>query len=134
MSSAPTLACAGCAWCVSYANMAHVRLCTTSVTKSPKCAYTCARDPLHPPHLFQQNNHRRHQVISKGGTDRKILGQTVTKEDQLKLSVAITVPMLWFSSAGGAVFWVVGASLCLIGGHAALMPTPEESDPLAGLV
>lgn len=74
------------------------------------------------------------KLIKSGGTERKILGRVVSKDDQLKLSAAITIPLLWFSAAGGTVFWVVGASLCIVGGHAVLMPTPEESDPLAGLV
>jgi len=46
----------------------------------------------------------------------------------------ITIPLLWISSAGGTVFWIVGASLCIILAHAAMMPVPGADNPLNDLL
>lgn len=72
------------------------------------------------------------QAILYDRKDRVIMGKTLTKDDQLKLAGVVTLPMLWFSAAGGTIFWVVGASLCVMLVHAALLPVP--GDILADLI
>ena len=67
------------------------------------------------------------QYIYYDRKDRVILGQTITKDSQVQLAMFITIPLLWFSSAGSAVFWVIGASLVVIMGHSMLLPVPSES-------
>eukprot|EP00041_Stephanoeca_diplocostata_P007182 m.99614 g.99614 ORF g.99614 m.99614 type:complete len:148 (-) comp16768_c0_seq1:276-719(-) len=65
-------------------------------------------------------------VATRGGGDRTILGKTFTREEQLKSAALLTIPLLWISGAGGAFFWVLGATGVLVVGHAALIPVEDE--------
>ena len=54
-------------------------------------------------------------------------GQTIKKDSQVQLAMFVTIPLLWFSAAGSAVFWVIGASLVIVMGHSMMLPIPSES-------
>jgi len=67
------------------------------------------------------------QYIYYERKDRVILGQTIKKDSQVQLAMFVTIPLLWFSAAGSAVFWVIGASLVIVMGHSMMLPIPSES-------
>ncbi|KAM6968216.1 prenylated Rab acceptor protein 1 [Aplochiton taeniatus] len=48
-----------------------------------------------------------------------ILGKELTVPHQLSLAGAVSLPVFWLAGAGAAVFWVLGATLFVIGSHAA---------------
>lgn len=48
-----------------------------------------------------------------------LLGRELTMPQQYLLVAACSMPVLWLVGAGAAVFWTLGASLSLIGLHAA---------------
>ncbi|XP_057689292.1 prenylated Rab acceptor protein 1 [Corythoichthys intestinalis] len=48
-----------------------------------------------------------------------ILGKEMTYPHQMGLAGAISLPVFWIAGAGAAVFWVLGATLFVIGTHAA---------------
>lgn len=48
-----------------------------------------------------------------------VLGKELTMPHQMSLAGAISLPVFWLAGAGAAVFWVLGATLFVIGSHAA---------------
>ncbi|XP_061631644.1 prenylated Rab acceptor protein 1 [Phyllopteryx taeniolatus] len=56
-----------------------------------------------------------------------ILGKELTMPHQMSLAGAISLPIFWLAGAGAAVFWVLGATLFVIGSHAAFREL-ESSD------
>ncbi|GBC03303.1 hypothetical protein RclHR1_05060006 [Rhizophagus clarus] len=57
-----------------------------------------------------------------------VFGQYVLTQKQLYSGlIIISIPLLWISSAGSTVFWIVGASATLILGHAALLEPGVDS-------
>uniref|UniRef100_A0A3B3UFZ0 PRA1 family protein n=1 Tax=Poecilia latipinna TaxID=48699 RepID=A0A3B3UFZ0_9TELE len=48
-----------------------------------------------------------------------VLGKELTVPHQMSLAGAISLPVFWLAGAGAAVFWVFGATLFVIGSHAA---------------
>ncbi|XP_030248746.1 prenylated Rab acceptor protein 1 [Sparus aurata] len=48
-----------------------------------------------------------------------ILGKELTVPHQMSLAGAVSLPVFWLAGAGAAVFWVLGATLFVIGSHAA---------------
>ncbi|XP_054904120.1 prenylated Rab acceptor protein 1 [Poeciliopsis prolifica] len=48
-----------------------------------------------------------------------ILGKELTVPHQMGLAGAVSLPVFWLAGAGAAVFWVFGATLFVIGSHAA---------------
>jgi hypothetical protein len=69
-------------------------------------------------------------LIVKGGGERKIAGYTMSRDDQLKLCAGMTLPLLYMSGATGTLFWVVGATLLIVLGHAAVMPLGDDADTI----
>ncbi|KAI9146461.1 hypothetical protein BKA69DRAFT_1044814 [Paraphysoderma sedebokerense] len=51
---------------------------------------------------------------------------SLTQKQMYGYLVVISIPLLWFSSAGSAVFWIIGASAIIILSHAALLEPPVE--------
>ncbi|CAL8340549.1 prenylated Rab acceptor protein 1 [Gadus morhua] len=47
-----------------------------------------------------------------------ILGRELNVPHQLGLAGAVSLPVFWLAGAGAAVFWVLGATLFVIGSHA----------------
>jgi len=43
----------------------------------------------------------------------------------------IATPLLFIAGAGAALFWTLGVTATLIGGHASLRQAPETPDPFA---
>ncbi|XP_061919869.1 prenylated Rab acceptor protein 1-like [Entelurus aequoreus] len=56
-----------------------------------------------------------------------ILGKELTVPHQMSLAGAVSLPVFWLAGAGAAVFWVLGATLFVIGSHAAFREL-EPSD------
>ncbi|KAM9512486.1 prenylated Rab acceptor protein 1 isoform 8-T10 [Salvelinus alpinus] len=48
-----------------------------------------------------------------------VFGKEVTGPHQLSLAGAVSFPVFWLAGAGAAVFWVLGATMFVIGSHAA---------------
>nr|XP_029484034.1 prenylated Rab acceptor protein 1-like isoform X4 [Oncorhynchus nerka] len=48
-----------------------------------------------------------------------VFGKEVTGPHQLGLAGAVSFPVFWLAGAGAAVFWVLGATMFVIGSHAA---------------
>ncbi|XP_069738892.1 LOW QUALITY PROTEIN: prenylated Rab acceptor protein 1 [Phaenicophaeus curvirostris] len=58
-----------------------------------------------------------------------LLGRELSPVQQQFLAGGAALPLLWLGGGGAALFWVLGATLVLIGAHAALrVPDPPESD------
>ncbi|XP_058876454.1 prenylated Rab acceptor protein 1-like isoform X1 [Acipenser ruthenus] len=47
-----------------------------------------------------------------------LLGREVTPAHQYGLASGVSFPFFWLAGAGSAVFWVLGATIVLIGSHA----------------
>uniref|UniRef100_A0A3P8SQP7 PRA1 family protein n=1 Tax=Amphiprion percula TaxID=161767 RepID=A0A3P8SQP7_AMPPE len=56
-----------------------------------------------------------------------VLGKELTVPHQMSLAGAVSLPVFWLAGAGAAVFWVLGATLFVIGSHAAFREL-ETSD------
>lgn len=56
-----------------------------------------------------------------------LLGKELTVPHQMSLAGAVSLPVFWLAGAGAAVFWVLGATLFVIGTHAAFREL-EPSD------
>ena len=52
----------------------------------------------------------------------------VTQKSLYTALFVIGIPLLWFASPLGTIFWIVGASGILIVGHASLMEPGIESE------
>uniref|UniRef100_A0A3Q3XDT4 PRA1 family protein n=1 Tax=Mola mola TaxID=94237 RepID=A0A3Q3XDT4_MOLML len=48
-----------------------------------------------------------------------VFGKELTVPHQMSLAGAVSLPVFWLAGAGAAVFWVLGATLFVIGSHAA---------------
>merc|ERR1711892_1223217 len=77
---------------------------------------------------------------SKNG-DRKlaIAGREVSLAQQYGLIALCSIPFFLWAGAGGVVFWVLGASMFFITGHAAFynydaLDVPEDQEPLVGAI
>ncbi|KXS17630.1 hypothetical protein M427DRAFT_30416 [Gonapodya prolifera JEL478] len=59
-----------------------------------------------------------------------ILGRPIVlTQQQAWIGLAlISIPLLWISSAGSAIFWLLGAASIVVGSHAALLEPPIETD------
>jgi len=69
-------------------------------------------------------------LVNKFGPTEPIeIGNTVITQKLLYTTLfVIGVPLLWIASPFSTIFWIVGASSCLILGHAALMEPGVESE------
>jgi hypothetical protein len=57
-----------------------------------------------------------------------VFGQYVLTQKQLYSGlIIISIPLLWISSLGSTIFWIVGASATMILGHAALLEPGVDS-------
>ncbi|CAL9705510.1 unnamed protein product [Knipowitschia caucasica] len=56
-----------------------------------------------------------------------IMGRELAMPHQMGLAGAVSLPVFWLAGAGAAVFWVLGATLFVIGSHAAFREV-EASD------
>ncbi|CAG8580208.1 16265_t:CDS:2 [Dentiscutata erythropus] len=52
--------------------------------------------------------------------------RTITQKQLYTGLFGISVPLLWISSAGSTIFWIIGASATLVIGHAALLEPGVE--------
>ncbi|XP_044540403.1 prenylated Rab acceptor protein 1-like [Gracilinanus agilis] len=57
--------------------------------------------------------------LSLGNPSLSPPGREVTPAHQYGLAGGISFPFFWLAGAGSAVFWVLGATLVVIGSHAA---------------
>merc|ERR1711972_819253 len=78
---------------------------------------------------------------SSRNADRKlsIAGHEVSLFHQYGLIALCSIPFFLWAGAGGAVFWVLGASMFFITGHAAFynydaLDVPEDQEPLTGTI
>ncbi|KAJ3372607.1 hypothetical protein GGF31_001627 [Allomyces arbusculus] len=55
-----------------------------------------------------------------------VFGQELSTTQVNSYLAILTIPLLWLGSAGSTVFWIVGASGLVIGGHAAMLEPPVE--------
>ncbi len=62
------------------------------------------------------------------GQSSTFLGAQVTPTQAYGIVGILSIPLLWISGAGSAVFWIIGAASVLIGGHAACLEPPIESE------
>ncbi|KAI9218452.1 PRA1 family protein-domain-containing protein [Blastocladiella britannica] len=67
-----------------------------------------------------------HVVNSAGSPTITILGSTLSTAQANTYLALLSLPLLWLGSAGSTVFWIVGVSVVLIGGHAAALEPPVE--------
>ncbi|XP_067935454.1 prenylated Rab acceptor protein 1-like [Watersipora subatra] len=67
-------------------------------------------------------------VKSQSQQNVKLFGRELTPSQQYAAIGVSSVPLLWLSGAGGAVFWILGASIFLIGLHAVFYKRLDESD------
>lgn len=56
-----------------------------------------------------------------------IMGKELAVPHQMSLAGAVSLPVFWLAGAGAAVFWILGATLFVIGSHAAFREV-EGSD------
>jgi len=56
-----------------------------------------------------------------------VLGKEMQVPHQAGLAGAVSLPVFWLAGAGAAVFWILGATLFVIGSHAAFREVEGES-------
>ncbi|KJE92566.1 hypothetical protein CAOG_08709 [Capsaspora owczarzaki ATCC 30864] len=66
-------------------------------------------------------------IALRQGRPLHVGGKEYTSRDLYMAVATVSIPLLFFASAGSAVFWVLGASIFVIVGHAVFM----EIDPAA---
>merc|ERR1711892_1342676 len=77
---------------------------------------------------------------SKNGEKKlAIAGREVSLAQQYGLIALCSIPFFLWAGAGGVVFWVLGASMFFITGHAAFynydaLDVPEDQEPLVGAI
>jgi len=59
----------------------------------------------------------------------KIAGKELTVAQQYGAVGAMSFPLFWLAGAGGAVFWVIGASFFTIMLHASMYALEDEAEP-----
>ncbi|RUS23801.1 hypothetical protein BC938DRAFT_474600, partial [Jimgerdemannia flammicorona] len=75
------------------------------------------------------------QFISKQGSEPLVFGGTIITSAQMYAGlIGLSIPLLWISSAGSTVFWIIGAAAVIIGGHAAFLEPSIEGDFTSGSV
>lgn len=62
----------------------------------------------------------------KEGKTVHIGGHTFTPKDQGVVAACISIPLLFFASAGTVIFWVIGLTFSVVGAHATMMQIPNE--------
>jgi len=62
----------------------------------------------------------------KEGKTLQIGGHTFTPKDQAVVCACISLPLLFFASAGTVIFWVIGLTCSVVGVHASMMQLPNE--------
>lgn len=62
----------------------------------------------------------------KEGKTVKIAGHEFTPKDQAMICACISLPLLFFASAGTVIFWVIGLTCSVVGIHASMMQLPNE--------
>jgi len=62
----------------------------------------------------------------KEGKTLHVGGHTFTPKDQAVICGCISLPLLFFASAGTVIFWVIGLTASLVGVHASMMALPNE--------
>jgi len=71
-------------------------------------------------------------VVSKHeGQNLVIGGKEIPAKYRYALVGVIATPLLFIAGAGAALFWTLGVTATLIGGHASLRQAPETPDPFA---
>jgi len=66
-------------------------------------------------------------VKAQNKQNMRVMGRELTPSQQYAAIGAASFPLLWLSGAGGAVFWILGASLVLIGLHAVFYRRLDEN-------
>jgi len=57
-----------------------------------------------------------------------VFQQYVLTQKQLYTGlIVVSIPLLWISSVGSTIFWIVGASATLVLGHASLLESGVDS-------
>ncbi|NP_001084542.1 Rab acceptor 1 (prenylated) S homeolog [Xenopus laevis] len=59
-----------------------------------------------------------------------LFGRELSTANQYGLAGAVSFPFLWLAGAGAAVFWIIGATLVVIGSHASFHELEGESEEL----
>jgi len=71
-------------------------------------------------------------VVSKHeGQQLVIGGKTIPPQFRYALVGLISFPLLFIAGVGAALFWTLGVTATLIGGHASFRLAPETPDPFA---
>jgi len=70
-------------------------------------------------------------VSKHEGQTLKIGGKEIPSKYRYALVGAISTPLLFIAGAGAALFWTLGVTATLIGGHASFRNAPETPDPFA---
>jgi len=68
-----------------------------------------------------------YHFVSNMQQDLRLGTVTLNQKQLYGYLTIVAIPLLWFSSLGGAVFWILGASGIIILSHAALLEPPVES-------
>uniref|UniRef100_A0A8C5RA05 PRA1 family protein n=1 Tax=Leptobrachium leishanense TaxID=445787 RepID=A0A8C5RA05_9ANUR len=59
-----------------------------------------------------------------------MFGRELTMANQYGIAGAVSFPFFWLAGAGAAVFWVLGATLVVIGSHAAFHEVEGDVEEL----
>jgi len=70
-------------------------------------------------------------VSKHEGQTLQIAGKEVPAKFRYALVGVISTPLLFIAGAGAALFWTLGVTATLIGGHASFREAPETPDPFA---
>jgi len=62
----------------------------------------------------------------KEGQTLTVAGHTFTPKDQAMVCACISLPLLFFASAGTVIFWIIGLTCSVVGIHATMMQIPNE--------
>ncbi|OZJ06146.1 hypothetical protein BZG36_00969 [Bifiguratus adelaidae] len=73
-------------------------------------------------------------ISSLGDEPLAIGGSVVTSKQLYAALIGASIVLLWISSAGSAVFWVIGAAAFVVLGHAAILEPGVEGDFASGAV
>jgi len=70
-------------------------------------------------------------VSKHEGQNLQIAGKDVPSKYRYALVGVVSAPLLFIAGAGAALFWTLGATATIIGGHASFRKAPETPDPFA---
>jgi len=62
----------------------------------------------------------------KDGKTITVAGHTLTPHDQAVVAGCVSLPLLFFASAGTVIFWIIGLTASVVGVHASAMSLPNE--------